>query len=204
MQKYLSRFENLDIPELNKYYDIGGFIGCVVPSYLALKGDFNFLREFCIFLVMTLSGTFYAIKKPLPMLFGVVGFSIAAAMNFMETLTVRNVSLNMIGKSPDFISTVANIGSMTVGVPFKILIKRCSIAIIPQLFIMEIILYGSFKFFQNSSNGIIEKRIDDVQNIGTKKDHGENPNKIRKEDKKVVSPGKIGEKKTDLKIQTID
>uniref|UniRef100_A0A0N5CI85 MFS domain-containing protein n=1 Tax=Strongyloides papillosus TaxID=174720 RepID=A0A0N5CI85_STREA len=32
MQKYLLRFENLDIPELNKYYDIGGFIGCVQLS----------------------------------------------------------------------------------------------------------------------------------------------------------------------------
>uniref|UniRef100_A0A0N5CI84 Uncharacterized protein n=1 Tax=Strongyloides papillosus TaxID=174720 RepID=A0A0N5CI84_STREA len=83
---------------------------------------------------------------------------------------------------------------MSVGVPFEILIKRSSLAIIPQLFLMEIILYGSFKFFQNSSNGIIGKKIDEVHKVGTKKYGEEYPKKTRKENKKVVSPGRIYKK----------
>uniref|UniRef100_A0A0K0FXS5 MFS transporter n=1 Tax=Strongyloides venezuelensis TaxID=75913 RepID=A0A0K0FXS5_STRVS len=203
MQKYLSRFGNLDISELNLNYDVGGIIGGAVSGYLASKGDFNFLREFCIILAMMGSGAYYMVEKPFPLLFGVVGFSIAAAMNFMETLTVREVPLNMIGKSTAFISTVANIGSITVGVPFEILIQRSSLAIIPQLFIIEVIFYCSFQILQNSRNRIIGKRIDEVEKVITKQYRKEIMNEssneiykdIRKEGRRVVPSGRIGRRK---------
>ncbi|CEF68118.1 Major facilitator superfamily and Major facilitator superfamily domain, general substrate transporter-containing protein [Strongyloides ratti] len=201
MQKYLTRFENLDISELNLNYDIGGILGGAVSGYLASKSDFDFLRELCIVLAMIGSGSYYMVEKPFSFIFGVVGFSIAAAMNFMETVTVRNVPIHIIGKSTAFISTVANIGSITVGLPFEILIKNSSLAIVPQLFIIEVIFYVSFKFLQYSRDKGIKKRIKEVRSEGVKQFQDEIINEdqkqkdIKKENKKVNPSSRVGKRK---------
>uniref|UniRef100_A0AAF5I0E0 UDP-N-acetylglucosamine transferase subunit ALG13 n=1 Tax=Strongyloides stercoralis TaxID=6248 RepID=A0AAF5I0E0_STRER len=191
IQKYLTKFDDIDISKLNLSYDIGGILGSIVSGYLASKNDFDFLREFCVVLAMMGSGIYYIVDKPFPLLFGVVGFSITAAMNFMETLTIRKVPIYMFGKSMAFISTVANIGSITVGLPFEILIKNSSLTIIPQLFIIEVVFYISFKFLQHSKDRKIGKEIKSETFKQHPKDDMEENEKEVKENKKVILSGKI-------------
>uniref|UniRef100_A0A0N4ZCZ1 MFS domain-containing protein n=1 Tax=Parastrongyloides trichosuri TaxID=131310 RepID=A0A0N4ZCZ1_PARTI len=147
-QKYLLQFPEIDVKKANLYYDIGGFFGGAISGLIASSSEFNFYTEASIIITLVGTGAFFMDTPPFIPLFGVIGFFIIASMNFMENTCVRKVPFKSMGKCTAFVSTIANCGSMTVGLPFEYFIKYSSYKIIPQIFIIETIFYISYKMVQ--------------------------------------------------------